>query len=960
MANFITADGKTELDIRVLAKGEPNKVLFQLSNALSRFNTNEVGAIRPVHVYAFRVVFTAGMALPFCQLIMSSNKREELETFVETNENTIEFTYGNTIGNKSKITVQCETAGSFIRDNKLKDMHILYWGGVLKKDGVGMSFLRDKMSKYALDVKGYDGTAYDTKSFMHSGSYNGTALDALKRAWWSYSKDGMFSTNLGTEVDLPKDEQGNEDIRETISSSHKYRIWGTDTVQNYMMRLFLHIDLRPSFPMVYIDKNLNLVIRDFDKLKMAGPTTLFVPADLPDTGLSKAQKRILNKVRYSGDANPVSFRTYTDRTMGYTEINARDINKGTYSIFSSDIGDITDKDIDGDEKNFNAIQSAIKGTSPASSVVGAINNFENTSKKKFQFKKKKTKVKTGATDESMIKSPLSKSSVVRTTQQVVIGSDTPKAFHESCLHNKQNLTNMSAFQLKVRVPDQYLDTVNVLDYVEVAPAINQDSRTKGCWVVEAKESGFVNGKSNNVIYLCRDYLNESGTLLSGTFADYIEKWLGFGSDQKEWLAECCNSARNATVICRNILDKTYLNEYQSYLVNMKSAALSNFNIFGTQLNLTSAAARAMTLRNLGEMLSMKLIRALLKDPYANFFVDLLRGSANIFGFLMMLLSSVLGGPLFSAISMLLATLRSFNLFLRNYHSAISVAIQESSPYYSGVITSGTISFTETPSGDIITDITNSGTDSTLLERLKTVRKSKEEILEDIKQDIVDDILDSLPEDIDIPIPDIVLDEEDLPKEHDEIVDIIVDDIVEGLEGRDYVYNIDGAEPDTYVIDKVDKEGNAEIITLEDGRQRLTSDCMKKVLKDSSKFSPQLIKVLKNTVDNTIKIRHWGTFNTYNDLSSFNMASSYIDKYKTVNATKALTCLGQRIFVALPSTEENVKFYVNSERNYELENNTMEFADIGYYDGHGNPIPYIIYYTTEYFDNINLTLEMRKN
>ena len=65
-------------------------------------------------------------------------------------------------------------------------------------------------------------------------------------------------------------------------------------------------------------------------------------------------------------------------------------------------------------------------------------------------------------------------------------------------------------------------------------------------------------------------------------------------------------------------------------------------------------------------------------------------------------------------------------------------------------------------------------------------------------------------------------------------------------------------------------------------------------------------------------------------------------------------------MALPASEVGTKFYINSERSLEMENNIMEVDDLGYTDAKGRPIPYIIYYTTEDFDTSNLTLEMRKS
>ena len=61
------------------------------------------------------------------------------------------------------------------------------------------------MSKYALDVKSYKGNAYDKKGFMHSGSYNGTALEALEQIDQTgyaipYQTDGRKVVKIGVKM----------------------------------------------------------------------------------------------------------------------------------------------------------------------------------------------------------------------------------------------------------------------------------------------------------------------------------------------------------------------------------------------------------------------------------------------------------------------------------------------------------------------------------------------------------------------------------------------------------------------------------------------------------------------------------------------------------------------------------------------------------------------------------------
>ena len=117
----------------------------------------------------------------------------------------------------------------------------------------------------------------------------------------------------------------------------------------------------------------------------------------------------------------------------------------------------------------------------------------------------------------------------------------------------------------------------------------------------------------------------------------------------------------------------------------------------------------------------------------------------------------------------------------------------------------------------------------------------------------------------------------------------------------------------------------------------------------------------------LKIRHWGTFISEEDLLSWVITQGFMDKYRTVNATKRM-CVreGKRIFVALPASEKRttslygkkaaIKFYINSKR---VTMNEMEVEEIGYFTPNNKPIPYIIYYTTDGYNSNNVMVEIRK-
>lgn len=906
MANFYTtADGKAILDISVQKpmvdgtdKTNSGIKLFKLSEKM--VNTSE-GVNGPINVYAFRVVFTAGFALPFCQFVMSSNNREDLEQFGEGS--IIDITYGEPTGKQD--TFKCQTIGYHIKQSLAGDRFFLRWGGVFTKasksataPSFGISFLQDKI-------------------LAGSHNYKGKALDTIKKAWPEL---------CGTEVKIKKDEKGVEEVKETHSSSYWYRVCANHTRQTYFVNMFLHIDVRPSFPMACIDKDCNLVLKDFQNSKQDGPAAVFVASDSQLTKIMKERKNTPNVIRYVGKPEPISHRTYINRMFGYSEISARHIKDGNWAKFGSDMADNSDS---------------------GKSEFVSENYFSPLYQKPkwFQIKKKKEFENTCSTTQA--KKRRKDSTVRNTSEQVVVDNDVPKSFHEASKYNVKQLANMSAVQLRLRVPEQYLNQVKVLDTVEIASGIPND-KINGMWVVEAMEHGFYNGKTANIVYLCRDFLNDEENLGSiSEFAEALWKWLGIPAKDKANVSNMCYSARKALTTCHGILDARYLNEFQAYLISLRAGILSNFNIFGVQVNLNDAIGRTQTLRNMGNMLMIKLVRAFLQDPFATFVIDMLHGDSQVFGFLMMMISSIFGRELFTSISMLIADLRTFDIFLDNYNSTLKAAAQEAKPNYTAAIIAGVLNFQERPDGNIQEVLINKTNTPT---RLTMVQQSPQEILADIKRSIVDNIVATIPEEVDIPIKDVPLEEDDLQKEHEELVEKIIDGIVNDLVDKGYVYNEKARGSEIYK--------GADIVVI-DGTQKLSAGKLKKLLKGEETFTMQEISIMKKVAGETVKTRHWGTFSSFDDLTSFRINEGYADKYKTLNAIKSMSCFGQRIFVALPSSEENVIFKINSARCYELERNTMEISDIGYYDKSGHAIPYTIYYTNDIYDSVNLMLEMRR-
>ena len=93
-----------------------------------------------------------------------------------------------------------------------------------------------------------------------------------------------------------------------------------------------------------------------------------------------------------------------------------------------------------------------------------------------------------------------------------------------------------------------------------------------------------------------------------------------------------------------------------------------------------------------------------------------------------------------------------------------------------------------------------------------------------------------------------------------------------------------------------------------------------------------------------------------ELTSFKIKKGYKDKYRTVPCTKMINALGnERIYFACPKRELNLSFYINSKKvvlpYFEL--------DLDVTNALGDSIPYNVYYTEGGYNSSSVLFEVRK-
>ena len=816
-----------------------------------------------IEVFAFRIALSAGFAVPVVSMIIGSTSLAYLNKFKEINNAKV---YIGTGANEME-SFDWEIVGRDIKGAPTDNLFTIHTGGVITKGNLNSMFLKDKLDEY----------------------YEGTALECLTKAW---------KEEIKTDVD--------SNIEKTKDISRKYK--RNQMTQNYyFVDMFSHIDIRPSFPLATIDKNCNLVLRDFQKLKKNGFVHEFTYArnPMPTTTSSKLSAKA-DVIPYIGKPEVVSYKTFANRFCGYKQLTGVNTDTGKMSTIAVSMM--------GDEEGW-----------ATNTLATTMANESSTVEHKFGD-----------------------------SQGITISEDTPESYWATAMHNKEHSANMSSVQCKIIVEGKYLPNVKVLDLVKLSTLY--DTKVAGLYIIEALEIGFVKGSPlATVVWMCRDNFNDVENNRSKQSKFLNTKGLKISPSKKASIINAVRSSRRGLIHARNILDKTYVNEWCRHLISMKTATVTNFWIFGNSVDLQDKMARATSLRNTGSILLNKAVNKFVAPPFSYTLFNGLTGNATLQNLFFSIISAVLGADLYDEFNVLVGDLIMFDQFLDNYTTTLSKSANMTAVSDSGKTQPESkalqeyVSFTESYDGTINYTKEPNAIMSTSMN------------IEDKKQivtNIVEEINDVIPDTVDIPIVDVTLEDSEAIMPRDEIKEIIVDDVVKDLIEKCYVYDsevVDNA-PESSII-KVLKPDGTVISATEAKKTMLSSKDLKKMLMGEVLFDSVAATKIKKTIGEELKIRHWGTFTSEDDLLSWVITQGFMDKYRTVNATKRMSVRsGKRIFIALPASEKRVKFYINSER---VIMNELEMDEIGYFTPNNKPIPYIIYYTTEGYNANNVLVEMRK-
>nr|DAT66109.1 MAG TPA: hypothetical protein [Caudoviricetes sp.] len=831
-----------------------------------------------IEVFAFRLALSAGFAAPVISFIMGGSNLAYFNKFKEVN--VAQVCIGTSPNDMDWFTF--EVVGRDIKVGPQEVKYILHAGGVLTRGNFNSMFLKDRAD----------------------GVVHGKACKCLVDTWDKYMKTPVknYMRYISKNGELDKSE-----VRDYRRNQQSMNYWLFD--------MFTHINVTPSFPLATINKDCELILKDFQTLKKDGPVHVFDFArhPMPDPKKNKVDpvskvgsplhRYTVDVIPYIGKPETVSYKTFANRFCGYKQLTG--INTDTGKLETAGVSLHSDKE----GWNLNTLATTLA-------------NENNPIEHKYMD-----------------------------TQSINLSADTSMEYWSTALHNKNHSANMSSVQTKLLVQGKYLRNLAVLDLVKVNTAT--DVKASGLHIVEALEMGFTLGTPfTTVVWLCRDNFNDVEGAKSKQSRLLSKSGVVVEPSKKAAIVNATRTSRRGLIHARNILDKTYLNEWEAHLMGMKTAALSNFGLFGTNIDLSSSQALAQSLRNQGNILANKLIDKFVAPPFNYTLYNFLTGGAAKVNLLFSLISAILGADIYGEFNGLVSDLLTFDQFLDTYNKTLSVttgqtAVSDSGSTQPESTNTTTVSFTENADGSINYNTESNG-DTTVPDT-----EDKKQVV----SDIIDEIKDNIPGSVDLPIPDVDITDSDIVKPKDDIKGEVIDKVIDDLINRGYVYDsdiVDNAGTTTVYVIKAD---GSVITGSEAKKDMLSSDVLKDILSGNRTFDTVSAAKVARAVGSDLKIRHWGTFSNEDELLGFIITQGFSDKYRTINCIKRVSAkAGKRIFVALPTSEKAVKFYINSER---VIMNEMELEDIGYFTSAGKPIPYTIYYTTDGYNSNSVTLELRK-
>ena len=712
----------------------------------------------------------------------------------------------------------------------------------------------------------------------------------------------------------------------------------------FLAETLIHMDIRPSFPLFAFDKHGTFHLNDFDKVVKAGPVVNFV---------SRPPQK-LDEIQYINNFSVDDF-------------------KDMYNLYS--------------------------GFNKVTEIWGATGGI-------VQYAKSYNEPILASTKETDM---LQSSS--RASMNVIQSANVHSTYVESFVHNTNKLVALSSMTGPLEIIGNYYRNLKPTDLVSVSTG-GADVTLDGMYLIDTirtqvdmKRGGII----HTYVYVTRDNKNNIENYIANP-----KKGLKILKKYFADLANAVGELRVAYAMAQNIIDGRYMKEILSFAIETKRNLLRSFTVAGVGVDFNSSASLLKSLTCVGNSLMNTLTSMIFPANIADTLRDFIIRKPSLKSLLSKYISEFIPVELRSVISLLTDSLFKTTSTLNSI--AVSNGIRVTANDTAGSASEVTDSITANIGGEdtVIDNINTSEIDYT--------SNSSEKV-----QDIIEQLSNNsswLGLDIPFPILDLTESQSLLPEE--ELKKYVISQTIANLTNLGYMKDLTqeqitlfenillGEQPTedvtevnelTHQINKNagstlyyrywgifgENENDTLLFAWEADGDTVYTDTVNLTVDtslynfDGSLYNGEEFfigkdkgnyKVLfKDGEDIKIPIRNISKDKKDKgllELTSFYIKKCYKDKYRTLPCTKLINATqNARIFFACPSSEEDIRFYVNSKRVDIIDNleEKEEYLgkpvmgyfsiDLGYINGWGIPVPYTVYYTNNGYNSNSVLFEVKQ-
>ena len=499
------------------------------------------------------------------------------------------------------------------------------------------------------------------------------------------------------------------------------------------------------------------------------------------------------------------------------------------------------------------------------------------------------------------------------------------------IYNTTKLVNLSSILGHLDCIGYY-PNVKPLDLIKVIGASDDDN---GKYIIDTIVTTFIYNKAPQTsFYVVRDNYN------------YIEnnivkkpKILSVSKAILRKVLSGISNLRRCLAFAGRVLDGSLVRSFHTYFSGLKYSILSSFVVQGNIINLNSSVGAINSFLGVGNTLLNQFVDAIIPYPYNSAFHNLFfRGNdtwRTTFGRLLNEFVPV--------------ELRSICMDIVNYMTGISDGLKITLIDNTLKIKQDNVSLGEYQYVSSVIGDTNDG--------LKSITTSKEGIMQTENnstrvQDIVTAFLSNT-DGVDLPMPNIALDESTQLLSDADLKEYIADKTIEGLVEDGYLANVDPeVVKEILMIDYIPEGSNIE-------QER------EKIAEAHGTSYYEIVKNINDVAGYLMYLRYWGVLNSEDDITDYYLVTCYSDMFRTPATTKIIkTSRGQKVFISMPVIlpYHNLEFYVNDEK-YPLEEDKeptdTKYIKVATIKTTNNLYDMRVFYTSDGFNNNGTVFEIRE-